>query len=441
MADTTFVDNETVITAAWLNDVNNLRYGPSDATRGAYLLDYMPPGTGATTTKVGTYLSALPILVATEFGTSASAVNAALVAANAQNRGMIFEPGQTFSVTNMSLTLTSCPLWVQARGAKFLGTASGNMLLIENVHGLRQGFFWDGGIFDGQSTATTALKVHGLQGCRIANMIAYSCTSVGMRWDGESGYGIYYNSFENLQSGQQGDSNGSTGLRIVATGAAYYIASNVFQNCRAQYNKGYGWNIDYANNTYVGCEAEGNDSYGFTIDNTYDSSFIGGYSEINEQMYATDGVSDGSADESFSLSANSTGVKIYGGRHIGTVSGTTTGQGNWIAPTQKGTTATCDATGRITTAEFKSAGGLGIGNANPSANTINGATGMALAAGGATCAVLDSSLGFQVWDSAWNGRHLRIGSYHFWVDAAGKFRIKSSAPTGDTDGTIIGTQS
>jgi hypothetical protein len=43
--------------------------------------------------------------------------------------------------------------------------------------------------------------------------------------------------------------------------------------------------------------------------------------------------------------------------------------------------------------------------------------------------------------SAWNGVHLRLGAYHLWVDATGDLRIKSSAPTGDTDGTIVGTQS
>jgi hypothetical protein len=37
--------------------------------------------------------------------------------------------------------------------------------------------------------------------------------------------------------------------------------------------------------------------------------------------------------------------------------------------------------------------------------------------------------------------HVVIGAYHLWVEAAtGKLRIKSSAPTSDSDGTIVGTQ-
>ena len=43
-------------------------------------------------------------------------------------------------------------------------------------------------------------------------------------------------------------------------------------------------------------------------------------------------------------------------------------------------------------------------------------------------------------DSAWNGSHVTLGAYHFWVDATGKLRIKSSAPTSDTDGTVVGQQ-
>jgi hypothetical protein len=36
---------------------------------------------------------------------------------------------------------------------------------------------------------------------------------------------------------------------------------------------------------------------------------------------------------------------------------------------------------------------------------------------------------------------MRFGAYHLWVDSTGDLRIKSSAPTSDTDGTVVGTQS
>jgi hypothetical protein len=43
--------------------------------------------------------------------------------------------------------------------------------------------------------------------------------------------------------------------------------------------------------------------------------------------------------------------------------------------------------------------------------------------------------------STWNEPHLLLGVYHIWIDATGDLRIKSSAPTSDTDGAIVGTQS
>lgn len=42
---------------------------------------------------------------------------------------------------------------------------------------------------------------------------------------------------------------------------------------------------------------------------------------------------------------------------------------------------------------------------------------------------------------AWNTGHLRLGPYRLWVDSTGDLRIKGSAPTSDTDGTVVGTQS
>ena len=43
-------------------------------------------------------------------------------------------------------------------------------------------------------------------------------------------------------------------------------------------------------------------------------------------------------------------------------------------------------------------------------------------------------------NGGWNTAHLVIGVYHLWVDGSGRLRVKSSAPTSDTDGTVVGTQ-
>ncbi|MCD7034310.1 glycoside hydrolase family 55 protein [Metabacillus sp. GX 13764] len=43
-------------------------------------------------------------------------------------------------------------------------------------------------------------------------------------------------------------------------------------------------------------------------------------------------------------------------------------------------------------------------------------------------------------DGRWNYGHLILGSNHLWMDATGKLRIKNGAPTSDTDGVVVGSQ-
>lgn len=52
-----------------------------------------------------------------------------------------------------------------------------------------------------------------------------------------------------------------------------------------------------------------------------------------------------------------------------------------------------------------------------------------------------SRLGFQSEQSGWNFQPLILGAYYLWVDATGDLRIKNGAPTSDTDGVVVGTQS
>jgi hypothetical protein len=44
-------------------------------------------------------------------------------------------------------------------------------------------------------------------------------------------------------------------------------------------------------------------------------------------------------------------------------------------------------------------------------------------------------------DGTWNGGHLILGTQHIWADSTGDIRIKDGAPTSDTDGVVLGTQS
>lgn len=48
--------------------------------------------------------------------------------------------------------------------------------------------------------------------------------------------------------------------------------------------------------------------------------------------------------------------------------------------------------------------------------------------------------GIHRFGSTWNGDHLVMGTYHFWVDATGDLRMKNGKPTTDLDGAVVGTQ-
>lgn len=40
--------------------------------------------------------------------------------------------------------------------------------------------------------------------------------------------------------------------------------------------------------------------------------------------------------------------------------------------------------------------------------------------------------------AAYNTSHIQMGSYHFWVDAKFRLRIKNGTPVSDTDGNVVG---
>jgi hypothetical protein len=47
----------------------------------------------------------------------------------------------------------------------------------------------------------------------------------------------------------------------------------------------------------------------------------------------------------------------------------------------------------------------------------------------------------QIPAGTWDGAHFILGTYHFWMTTNGVLMVKSSAPTGENDGTPVGTQS
>jgi hypothetical protein len=83
-----------------------------------------------------------------------------------------------------------------------------------------------------------------------------------------------------------------------------------------------------------------------------------------------------------------------------------------------------------------------LGNANNKIHLNSGAlrissnTGMSVSPGSGGFTVLGAGQGATGYE-----KPLYLGGYALWVDSTGDLRIKSGAPTSDTDGTVVGAQS
>ena len=106
MSDTTFVDGDLSlanrIVAAWLNDVNNLRYGLGSSTRGSYLLEYMPAGTGAVATTAQAKLrESVSVKDFGAVGNSSTDDSTAFTNALAASNTVVIPSGMTCKIANV----------------------------------------------------------------------------------------------------------------------------------------------------------------------------------------------------------------------------------------------------------------------------------------------------------------------------------------------------
>ena len=114
MADTNFVDNDLSlanrIVAAWLNDVNNLRYGADSAARGAALLQFIQSGTGAVARtaqdKMREIVSVTDFAAVGDGVTDDTAAIQAWATACAGKRGYIPAPSVAYLITD-TITVSS----------------------------------------------------------------------------------------------------------------------------------------------------------------------------------------------------------------------------------------------------------------------------------------------------------------------------------------------
>lgn len=128
MADTIFVDNDLAaanrIVAAWLNDINNLRYGAGDATRGAALLQFIQSGTGAVARTMQE--KDRDVVNAADFATLQQAVTAV-------GRGQILYIDDNYTLTSGLSVSNKTDVKITGRGTLTLSGASSSAKIFDLV--------------------------------------------------------------------------------------------------------------------------------------------------------------------------------------------------------------------------------------------------------------------------------------------------------------------
>lgn len=257
-------------------------------------------------------------------------INAALIAAQSANDGVQFSPiTYTTAPISISPDNANVPRFIDFNGATLVAVSgsSGPLFSVTKPHEVAVGGFsiFGGVTIDANNLCNIGLLVNGMMRGSIRDVTVINSSGSGFKFLGEPGFGIYYNEFANLQSGLNGKCNVGNGFLISCDSASgYYVGANTFSNCRAHFNKGHGFYTYFSNNTFIAPCSEKNDLNGFNFGQSLSNTILGGYSEANHQMFATNGCRDNTPDISFNAAAgvNTNGVKVYGGRHIGGRDGT-----------------------------------------------------------------------------------------------------------------------
>lgn len=192
MADTTFVDGDIAqsnrIVAAWLNDVNNLRYGSSNVARGAALLQFMA-GTGLTVRTAQAKMQ--EIKSPEDYGAvgdgvtdDTTAMNAAL-AASKMVRGT---PGATYLLS--SFMIPQSKQWIDMRGCNVKLKNASNTHLFRMPNAVDD-VTVEGGDWDGNKANQTT-GGHGFTNAggaanlrvRLINVTVHDCYNSGIGWAG-----------------------------------------------------------------------------------------------------------------------------------------------------------------------------------------------------------------------------------------------------------------
>lgn len=238
-----------------------------------------------------------------------------------------FGSDKTFLIDPITLSGDLIPPAIYGRNVTFKAASEGDdLIVLENPHATFERFRWDGSfIFDANDKCGSAFKLHGGQRCYYGSMQFINAIEANCRVHAESGYGVYYNVYNDwIAGGQNGLGSADIGFEITATDSTNRIAANTWISPKSIWNTGDGYYLDHCTDTFLGWEAERN-GMGMNVNFSSSLNLFGGYSENN-----------GDTDTSVTLTENCNRVMLIGGRHTGEFVGFDLGVGNILLPGDSG---------------------------------------------------------------------------------------------------------
>lgn len=241
------------------------------------------------------------------------ALNAAFKAAGGLALGgqAVIINGPDFCVTDpitISSTTSNVPSAIigYGGGLRARAASASPTLTIETPENSVSKFVLAGLRIQANALHAQGLKIHGSQHAIYRDMHISAATAGAMWLSGEPSFGIYANEFGNLRL------DTSTGAGLIAKSinnvGQYYIAANDFHNVESINNTTYGLDADYASLSFVNSLFEGNSTCGVNVDHSIQLDLHSAHFEGNNGTACV-----------LTGTANTTGLKIVGGRTIGTI--------------------------------------------------------------------------------------------------------------------------
>ena len=256
------------------------------------------------------------------------------------------------------------------------------------------------------SSCNAVLRVKGAREGSFTNvsLIGASNADYCLLVEADTNYGTYYNTFTQVEGVGSAIANLLVNGDVATTGTAR-ANGNSFFDCRFDSGNGVGMSLSGCDQIdFFGQAVEGNTGTGVVIGVSGETeptrvSFFGGYIENQSATYDLDSsnASTGGNGPINFFATRISSAKIAPGslyRNYGMA-------GQIVSETD-------------------------VILERPAANTLATDGTFQVGRGG---------------DARYNEGILRLGTYYLWVDTSDRLRIKSSAPTSDTDGVIVGTQS